>query len=367
MLKEDFIEFVDVCIKRDLPFALYRLPGSDELLLMISYHNAGTYSFSELKNIKKGFVLHPFKESKSNPIRFLKEDVIISSKDIDIPQDVIEEVNSFKLKTDKEVLVFGKQDIEKSVYLSKIENIVERINEGDLNKLVFSKTKTVSPFEKKDLRELFIKMEKRYNDAFVFLVNIPGNFSWCGATPELLLSNSGDIFNTVALAGTQKFQGDHLVDFNWGEKDIEEQAFVCDHIEENLDEADLSFRKSNPTTVRAGGVIHIKTEYVIEGDKERFWDIVEMLHPTPAVCGTPKTIALEVIAETEEHDRSYYSGFLGPIDVLSERRLFVNLRCAKWSDGRLCLYVGGGITSQSVPEKEWEETELKAETLIKLL
>lgn len=367
MLKEDFIEFVDLCLKKDLPFALYRLPNSDEVLLLISKGGAKTYSFSELKTMEKGFVLHPFKESKGNPIWFLSEDIIISSKDVEIPQGVINKVNSFSLKTEKELPVSGKKDIVKSEYLSKIENIVERINEGDLNKIVFSKTKTVYPFEKRDLRDLFFKMEKKYNDAFVFLVNISGNFSWCGATPELLLSNRGNQFNTVALAGTQRFQGDHQIDFKWEKKDIEEQAFVCDHIEEKIAEAGLSYRRSNPLTARAGGVVHIKTEYLIEGEKERFWDIVEMLHPTPAICGTPKTKALEVIAKTEEHDRSYYSGFLGPVDVLSERRLFVNLRCAKWHNRRLSLYVGGGITSQSVPEKEWEETELKADTLIKLL
>jgi len=198
-------------------------------------------------------------------------------------------------------------------------------------------------------------------------VNIPGVFSWCGASPELLLNSENNILNTVALAGTQKYNEVNVSGFKWSNKDIEEQSFVCDYIEKEIRKAGFSFFKSEPVTVRAGEVVHIKTRYSIEGKKENFWDLVGMLHPTPAVCGTPMDKALNLIEEVETHDRSYYTGFLGPIDIQCERKLFVNLRCAKFSEGSLSLYVGGGITAQSLPEKEWEETELKADTLIKLL
>ncbi len=363
----DFVELVDICLKGDLPMALYRLPGNNEILLLISESASEKLSLSGLKHIEKGFVLHPFKESEKNPIWFLKADIILSSKDTIVPDNIIDIVNGLKINKDTDVLVSVKEDIEKADYLSKVEYLVHRINKGDLSKVVFSRTKTIAPFKKKELRDLFFKMEEKHSDAFVFLVNLPGVFSWCGASPELLLKSHANRLETVALAGTQKFEGGNIEGVEWDRKEIEEQNFVCDHIEEEIRNIGFNYKKSVPLTVKAGGVLHIKTKYSIEGEKENFWDLVDVLHPTPAVCGTPRNKALHIIEEAEKHDRSYYTGFLGPVDIQSERNLFVNLRCAKFYNSNLCLYVGGGITGQSIPEKEWEETELKADTLIKLL
>lgn len=363
----DFIKLVDICLKADLPLALYRLPGKNEILLIISERNAEKISFPDLKQKERGFVLHPFKDSQVNPIWYLNADIIVSSEDSGLPENVEAFVKTLQEDKVEAFTIGANEDINKVDYLSKVGYLVDRINTSELSKIVFSKTKTIDPFEKYELSELFFKMEKKYSDAFVFIVNIPGEFSWIGATPELLLNCENNRMNTVALAGTQMFVGDDVSAVKWGSKDIEEQQFVCDYIEEKIEELGFQCTKAEPITSRAGEVVHIKTEYSIEGSKEKYWDLVNKLHPTPAVCGTPKGKSLKLIEEVENHDRSYYAGFLGPVDIMSERRMFVNLRCAKYSEGSLSLYVGGGITGQSVPEKEWEETELKAETLIKLL
>lgn len=367
MINQDFIKVVDICLKADLPIALYRLPGKDEIILLISRTGFQNISCSQLKNIEKAFVLHPFKESEDNPILYLKADTIISSVENYISNDILKEINNSELKQKSRHSVHLSEDIRKTDYLKRVKGIVDSISKGDMDKVVFSKTKTIEPFSKYKLRDLFFKMEQTYKDAFVYLVNIEGENLWCGATPELLLDSQKESLNTVALAGTQKFEGNDIDTVEWSCKDVEEQRFVCSHIEQEISNIGLPFVKSKPKTVKAGGVLHIKTEYNIEGGKECFWDLVEQLHPTPAVCGTPRDMSLNVIENVENYDRSYYSGYLGPIDVLSERKLFVNLRCAKWANQRLSLYVGGGVTAQSIPEKEWEETEFKADTLIKLL
>ena len=88
------------------------------------------------------------------------------------------------------------------------------------------------------------------------------------------------------------------------------------------------------------------------------------MHPTPAVCGFPKDAARKFILENEDYDRAYYSGFLGELNWDDSTDLFVNLRCLQVVDGqKVILYVGGGITAESDPKKEWLETVHKAQTM----
>jgi isochorismate synthase len=98
------------------------------------------------------------------------------------------------------------------------------------------------------------------------------------------------------------------------------------------------------------------------------WDFVDAMHPTPAVAGQPKEDAIQFIKGLEPHDRDYYTGFLGPVNQgKGEIDLFVNLRCLKITPDYLSLYVGGGITLDSDPADEWNETRWKAESLLKIL
>ena len=101
------------------------------------------------------------------------------------------------------------------------------------------------------------------------------------------------------------------------------------------------------------------------GDK--LGELIKRLHPTPAVCGLSKIDAYNLIERAEIHDRRYYTGYLGPWGLDNKKQLFVNLRCAEINDKHMYLYVGGGLTGDSVPEKEWEETLQKAKTLMSVI
>ena len=90
------------------------------------------------------------------------------------------------------------------------------------------------------------------------------------------------------------------------------------------------------------------------------------MHPTPAVCGFPKEFCKEAISEFEDHSRSFYAGYI-KVETDETIQYFVNLRCAEIFQNAALLYVGGGITADSSPEKEWQETELKAGAVLKNL
>ena len=95
--------------------------------------------------------------------------------------------------------------------------------------------------------------------------------------------------------------------------------------------------------------------------------MLDLLHPTSAVCGMPKEFAKEFIRSHEKFDREFFSGYLGPVNLDEETHLFVNLRCMQLNHSNATLYAGAGVTEDSIPHNEWVETQLKCDTLIDVL
>jgi len=153
-------------------------------------------------------------------------------------------------------------------------------------------------------------------------------------------------------------------------KEVLEQEYVTRYIHDVLWEFQVKdYRVCSPYVRKAGNLVHLCTDFSFEYDKigDRLWKYVDAMHPTPAVAGQPKEDAIRFIKELEPHDRNYYAGFLGPITHNMQIDLFVNLRCLKITPEYMSLYVGGGITLDSNPADEWDETKLKAESLLKIL
>ena len=128
-----------------------------------------------------------------------------------------------------------------------------------------------------------------------------------------------------------------------------------------------NFSVSDTYTIKAGSLLHLKAD--IKGEIEEFElkNLLNTLHPTPAVCGLPRASAKSFILSNENYDRTFYTGFLGEININSETELFVNLRCVEIDGALANIYVGGGITQDSVPEKEWLETCHKTNTIKSIL
>jgi len=130
-----------------------------------------------------------------------------------------------------------------------------------------------------------------------------------------------------------------------------------------------NLRQSNTETVKAGSLVHLRTQIKGDIEKEGLRSLVNLLHPTPAVCGMPKEKAKQFILENENYNRSYYTGYLGELNMTENKNshLFVNLRCMEIKNNIAEIYIGGGITKESNPEKEWEETVAKSNIMLKAL
>ena len=227
-----------------------------------------------------------------------------------------------------------------------------------------------------DLDATFDVLSSAYPEAFVFLFSTPCAGTWIGASPELLLRKEGDFISTMALAGTRPSSD---VDEEWDEKNREEQDMVAEFITDYLMRHCSAVTVGKTSTKKAGPIEHICTPihaYMPPSDladeyedsyNSRLRKLLTELSPTPAVCGTDRSRSFDLIKRIEMFPREMYGGFCGPNDIEGITSFFVNLRSAKVSPDAAAIYVGCGVTPLSVPEKEWQETELKSKTIINKL
>lgn len=250
------------------------------------------------------------------------------------------------------------KDISKKEYLKKIEEAIEFIHQNHVKKLVISRVKTVD-FERVNLSETFLQLCDHYPGAMVyFFVN--EDSCWMGAFGELLgkFHKKTSLFETMSVAGTLPLNE------TWTAKEIDEQKTVTDFIRENLQHYSIEnlLTESEPQDLISGDIKHLYTHFSTKINESTLEDLIQTLHPTPAVCGIPKAICLEGIKKLESHQRQFYSGYT-KIETQDTIYYYVNLRCGKFYKNSAELFVGGGITAQSHPEKEWQETELKARAI----
>ena len=359
-----FLDIANKCILADISIALYRLPNDDVMYLVIDTEKAKTLEFEQLYEKTEGFVFHPY-NSKNNPIWFIKPDFVISSEDTNYSDEFVAFIENLTIVNREEEHV--QIDQPKQEYLQIVNDLINKLNETDLKKAVYSRTKTIEGKGLEDAIRIFQNLERAYESAFIFFVNISNTISWIGASPELLLLQDDEEMQTMALAGTQQCSDCDVIDIEWDRKEKREQQYVCEYIEKQLKTVGCEFIKGDTRTIKAGNVCHIETPYVIETEDENFWDIVKELHPTPAVCGMPAKLSFEEINSIEKYDRGYYTGFLGPLNIFSETGMYVNLRSARLTNNKIQLFVGGGITAESSAHNEWDETEIKSQTIINIL
>ncbi|MEQ9286545.1 MAG: isochorismate synthase [Cyclobacteriaceae bacterium] len=381
--------FFNTGIKSNLPLAIWRRPRSEQIIAVCQLEKNSFYP-DELETAPPGFFFVPFDECDSNPAHFIQADMVLDSlgQDIRVSPSFndTEAVDSFKKQFDEmtadlngfEVSDFLEnakvREKNKEEFKNLVEESIEAISSGSYQKIVPSRNKQITLSQNfKPVKE-FLKLCGVYENAFISLVFVPNGGLWMGATPELLLSiKDNQTFRTEALAGTQNIPHDfELSKAAWTQKEIEEQALVSRYIINCFKSIRLrEFSEYGPKTVKAGNLIHLKTEYTVNMDEVNYpllgTAMLDLLHPTSAVCGMPMKPAAKFLKEKEGFDRSYFSGYLGPSNIENNTSLFVNLRCMHILKNRAVLFAGAGVTEDSDPEHEWLETEMKFQTLLNVI
>ena len=314
-------------------------------------------------NGEAGFVFAPYFITENSPVILLKPGLYLEDCDSENTLDFSGFEPFAKVETSGTCNTQSKDD-----YLKLIEETVTEIQEGALSKVIISRQ---IPVKRTDtsVGTTFLQLHEQTPNAFTYLVNLPVAGMWMGATPEVLIKSDGEQFETVSLAGTQ-VRKPGTEEYFWSTKDIEEQAFVSRYMLDVFFNFDIhKYKTIGPETLESGKVAHLKTSFFfpVEKIEKCMGNFIADLHPTPAVCGLPKDLADEFIRTKEAHQRKYYTGYLGPWRLNQQVSLFVNLRCMEITPTEFILYAGGGITSRSVPEKEWDETNQKAKTLLSVI
>ncbi len=347
-------EYIKQLIKESKAFAFYRMPGEDEFSF-ITGEVMSVHSFDFIN--QRGFVFYPYEVEDDIPAYFISSDQLMKISS--------EQLNEIELHGDYLFTSGGVDTVDDySSYYNRITALIQELKTGKAQKAILSRVhvradKLENPFQ------LLSILAMKYAQAFVYMIHIPGRETWVGATPETLLRISGDIMQTVSVAATKALKDSR----DWTAKEFEEQDLVTRYIEQIFKSHQVGYRKHGPDDYYAGNVMHLKTRFeaLKPEQPQKLKAILQDLHPTPAVCGLPKTAAKSLIKSVEDHNRRYYSGFLGPVDSDSVTHLFVNIRCMKLLTGKQMLYIGGGITTRSEPEKEWNETIIKSHTLLDAL
>jgi isochorismate synthase len=352
-----FIELERVCESKS-PFVAYRKP--DENLVTVFVQR--TQELHVLKSfMEAGFVFAPFSSTEKKVFFPFDQcdSFSIKIRDIDLFEN--DETQTEKSKFD----TIEAPNVLKENHIAIVQKAIDFIKKNNAEKIVLSRKETLK-IDQLNVVNTFKKILKAYKNAFVYLWFHPEIGLWMGATPERLLTVENGNFKTMALAGTQKYLG--TTNVVWQNKEKKEQQYVTDFMAENLKESVESLEVTLPFTVQAGNLLHIRTD--ISGklkSANSLENLINTLHPTPAVCGLPKAVAAAFIMKSEDYHRAYYSGFLGELNSNESTNLFVNLRCMQLENNLVSLYIGGGITADSIPEKEWEETVYKSEVMKKVL
>ncbi|UII23930.1 chorismate-binding protein [Fulvivirga ligni] len=376
---------IDYCQKEGHSIAIWSRPESSDIEMMVDFSSDIQPVTNPLEQNIEGFLLSPFQKEQS--AYFIKADLHIKWEDFSIRKnsglevsnktdEFLKHLSNYEENTSESTtqkIKVVSSDSEKQKFINLVSASVKEIQAGSFQKVVPSRTKEIELPEAFNLGENFLKLAAAYCSAFTSLVFTSKTGIWMGATPELLISEKDNTFKTVALAGTQKYNPEiPLAHVAWKQKEIEEQALVGRYIINCFKKIRLrDYTEIGPKTVIAGNLLHLKTEYQVDMDATGFPGLgdtmLKLLHPTSAICGMPLEPAEKFLSDNEHYNRSYYSGYLGPVNAENGTSLFVNLRCMHIDAKKATLYAGAGVTEDSIPELEWEETEIKMNTILNII
>lgn len=253
-------------------------------------------------------------------------------------------------------------------YEAVVAEAVRRIDAGDLEKVVLARQLLGELHEEDGLRAVINRLAEDYPDTWVYAVD-----GLIGASPETLVRVDHGTVSARVLAGTtargagEASDRERAVALASSAKDLAEHALAVASAVKRLEPHTARLDASpEPFTLQLPNLWHLATDLKgTLGDGSSSLDLVQAVHPTAAVAGTPRRVALRVLAELEGFDRGRYAGPVGWIDGDGDGEWAIALRCAQVGpDGTVAAYAGCGIVHDSVPADELAETVMKFRPIV---
>lgn len=260
-------------------------------------------------------------------------------------------------------LVTGVGRMTQDEWMQSVARLAERLAAGDASKAVMTRDMCVRTDSSFTERHLLTRLDALYPTTWRFAVD-----RLVGATPEMLASTSKGRLRSRVLAGTAgPGRGAELMG---SEKNRREHALAVESVVQALTPiVDSLSAPDEPFLLDLPNVSHLATDINADLGGTSLLDAVQALHPTAAVCGTPRTAALELLTRMERTQRGRYSGPVGWVDTGGEGEFCIALRCGLIEDGgrTLRVFAGGGIMPDSSPASELAETRAKMAPLLDAL
>lgn len=247
-------------------------------------------------------------------------------------------------------------------WLEAVATATDLIEQGEVSKVVLARDFALWSKVPFDPMHLVSKLHHRFPECYTFLVD-----GLVGASPELLIRMEDRQVLSQALAGSARRSDDPVEDETIGksllnsDKDRREHESAAASVGRVLGEVCSQLERDlEPQLVKLANVQHLGTRFSGRlAHSLSILDLVDRLHPTAAVGGTPTDRAVELIHNLEAMDRGRYAGPVGWMDARLNGEFAIALRCAELSGARARLFAGAGIVAGSLPENELEETRLK--------
>lgn len=260
-------------------------------------------------------------------------------------------------------------------WISSVKKAKSLIEQNSFEKLVLARQVTVSKSKDMIPTQILNKLRQQYSSCYNFLIHRPGGKTFLGSTPERLGAFRNNLLLTDALAGSiqrgntateDTFFEKYLSD---SKKDREEHNFVIRDIEERLSPLVESLNRSNqPEIKKLSNVQHLYTPIRAHlKENVNMFDVIDHLHPTPAVGGYPWQEASTYINELENFDRGWYAGPVGWFNAKGNGEFAVGIRSGLFTEDKAHFFAGCGIVANSQPDMEWKETNLKLKPMLSAL
>lgn len=277
------------------------------------------------------------------------------------------DIRKIEISSQNGEITWANGTIAEEKWRNQVSKAIDAIKSGRLEKVVLARDLKANSTTKIDLNNLLQKLEIEYPSTWVFLVD-----GLVGATPELLVRLNKSLITSRVLAGTIQKTGNEDRDLALAaslaksSKDLEEHEYAVKSVADSLAPFCSSTNvPESPFVLHLSNVMHLATDVTgVLNDSAKQADIftlIENLHPTAAVCGTPTNVAKKLISELETMNRSRYAGPVGWIDAQGDGEIAIALRCGELSDGNksIRIFAGCGIVAGSDPITEYAESQAK--------
>ncbi len=250
-------------------------------------------------------------------------------------------------------------------YRAYVRAITDAIARGECEKVVAARHVVVTLAGEARPADLFDELDARHTESVRVLVRPPNAGTLVAATPERLVRVEGTKVSCDALAGSIARGRDDAATLRASAKDRNEHALVVEAIVSTLRGIGANVTAASEPGIRTlRQIVHLHTPITATlPAKLHVLEVAAALHPTPAIGGTPRSVATRWIAEREAA-RGWYASPVGWFDLEGNGELVVAIRSGVIEGEHVYLYAGSGIVAGSDPDRELVETDVKLATML---